>query len=272
MAYNRLVAAWESNDIDEVDFVHMEDITVFEGCKLAVPYALLTEIASIASQHLSRCFTHPITAETSLEALRCSLGCLTVNGNNYAAWNIRKTAVALCTTANWQSELAITAALLTKHSKSACGWSHRRWILQQLFPTTVGASFSQAEFETEWQLCELAAERYPKNYYAWSHRVWLWQTYGQNRLELAQADLERTRIWTSTHLADYSGYHHAYVMTKALSDGGFRPEAMKAEVAPRVDYYQQRNTDYPNHGALQQHLQRLKALLNHLKGDCEADK
>jgi protein prenyltransferase alpha subunit repeat containing protein 1 len=294
MACDRLIVAWSTNAIDELDFVHMDDVAVFEGSKLAVPYSLLVDIASSASQRLSKVLASSITAETTHEALQCSLACLTVNGNNYAAWNVRKTATALLTPVDWQSELATTAALLSKHSKSACGWSHRwvksflsvsfqpsllhtlslpptidmpwfrRWVLQQLLATTSPEVPTLADFEREWQLCELAAERYPKNYYAWSHRVWLWQTHGHNRLALAQADLDRTRVWTASHLSDYSGYHHEFVMTTALMDGGCSPHDMMAEVQGRVVYYQQQVQDYPDHEAVQQHLIRLTTLLQQL--------
>ena len=288
MAYDRLIAAWNANTIDEVDFVHIDDVAVFEGCKLAVPYSLLVDIAATASQRFNVVLASPMTADLSSEALNCTLAILTVNGNNYAAWNARKAAVAVNALPEWESELAVTAALLSKHSKSACGWSHRyvtrcntyhvlscsivcivwfdlmrvyrRWVLQQLFPTTSPAPLPPSEFEREWQLCELAAERYPKNYYAWSHRVWLWQTYGHNRLDLAQADLRKTRTWTAAHLADYSGYHHEYGMTTALLEAGLGLEGMLAEVQAHLEYYEQRVDDYPNHEAMQQHLRRLVAL------------
>ena len=121
--YRHLVDLWDTHaGIDEIGFVHESTLAVFEETKLAVPYSLLASLASTACEIFYEALSHEKPQSSGLAS---SLALLTVNGNNYQAWNYRKAALTEASTGVLKQELQINAALLSKHSKSACGWSHR---------------------------------------------------------------------------------------------------------------------------------------------------
>ncbi|KAI9829041.1 MAG: hypothetical protein M1832_000064 [Thelocarpon impressellum] len=75
-------------------------------------------------------------------------------------------------------ELALLDSFLTsrlhRHTKSPTLWSHRRWMLFDLYPGTGGYESrldpkSLAFYEAELTVVTKAGDRHPRNYYAWAY-------------------------------------------------------------------------------------------------------
>ncbi|XP_026692242.2 protein prenyltransferase alpha subunit repeat-containing protein 1-like [Ciona intestinalis] len=116
------------------------------------------------------------------------------------AWNIRKDLMLMKYIIDYKQELNLTKLVLQKQPKSSESFSHRRWLLNQIFKVTpnsnmqpnsvlkmllkkkklntlaVALKFKRFEWEiinNEMSVSHEAARMHPSNYTAWSHRVWV---------------------------------------------------------------------------------------------------
>jgi hypothetical protein len=229
-----------------------------------------------------------------------------LNAEHYHAWNIRKELMcADPAVIDAEQELRFTQMVLTKHSKSALAWAHRRWI----FTHTRLALDTVERITAEALLTERLCHYYAKNYYAWNHRLWTIEqllqleaaerandagpSSRQQRQDALDAELQRTGSWQQAHIGDHCGHHHrvqvlllwarvsqgwdaatlAEFRRRLLSDAAADREAEPLAVNPVVHaaftsaMAQATDWDrrYPNHAALASYLETLRTYLRYIR-------
>ncbi|TFL07180.1 hypothetical protein BDV98DRAFT_13314 [Pterulicium gracile] len=150
------------------------------------------------------------------------------------------------------SFLEATMSASKSFAKQSALWSHRRWILDCLFPsgpTTVGDSprvtsslpqpssfeisdlsrISPTVVAKEIQLVYKACDLYPRNYYAWMHAQFcievLFRHLQHSRAREEAHKVLRSHItamqrWIEQHISDYSAVHHLCNISHRLASDG----------------------------------------------------
>ncbi|XP_014244646.1 protein prenyltransferase alpha subunit repeat-containing protein 1 [Cimex lectularius] len=143
------------------------------------------------------------------------MGALMINPEITTFWNMRKELIN-SGKLDAHFELHFTAVILTRKPKSADVFLHRKWILKKLL---LGVPEDFGLILNEMNICEVAADRYSNNYHAWTHRAWCLMQGEPLQGSLAQfyqQELNRSEMWISKHVSDYSGLQFRQQLLKKI--------------------------------------------------------
>ncbi len=183
------------------------------------------------------------------EALALSAQLLRVNPDVYTLWNHRKeimTASRVLSSlgeAQQQdapgagpslltAELALVAECIQKNPKSYGAWHHRRWLLDQAFPS---ASFSPSPLlaptlDRELSLCARFLDADERNFHCWNYRRYVASRH-PTRTAADEFAFSTARIYKN--FSNYSAFHHraAYLPGYLAETGLGAQEVVKQELA-----------------------------------------
>jgi protein prenyltransferase alpha subunit repeat containing protein 1 len=89
----------------------------------------------------------------------------------------------------------------------------RRWVINHMISGGVQQTTIDSVLKADSKLVELIAGRSTMNYRAWRHRHWL---ISQMSLSQVSAELEETKLWAQSHIADNCCFHYRRVSVEAI--------------------------------------------------------
>ncbi|KAG8228072.1 hypothetical protein J437_LFUL009044 [Ladona fulva] len=161
--------------------------------------------------------------------IRLLRGALLLNPDVASFWHMRKDLV-LSSQLDPISDLHFSAIVLSYKPKCSEAFSHRRWLLSQLFKiepyatsmaSTISARYAYSPMEAlevELKVSGLAASRYANNYHAWNHRIWTIQHICA-RTSTGKVLLREWRYsgdWVTCHVSDHSGMQYRQFLLQQL--------------------------------------------------------
>ncbi|CAK9227637.1 unnamed protein product [Sphagnum troendelagicum] len=158
-------------------------------------------------------------ASLEKELMKYTRALVIVNCDFATAWNARKrilSSMAVCED-TLLAELQLASMVLSYGPKSEESWAHRRWVINHMISGGVQQTTIDSVLKADSKLVELIAGRSTMNYRAWRHRHWL---ISQMSLSQVSAELEETKLWAQSHIADNCCFHYRRCLLLGILQGG----------------------------------------------------